>query len=261
MSAQLLGARAGPDATLTQDASFARLLDERPKFHVGEPEVRGSIDRSDMALLRLDQQETIRSRVPFSMGIDDDTARLIYERVGPASTTLETGSGISTLIFALRGAEHFAVTPNANESIAIREYANANGIDVSRVRFVNEPSESALPAMETPRLDLVLIDGKHAFPWPILDWFFTADRLKRGGIVILDDTPLWAVQGLARFLSADSRNWRRVARSGKAVAFQKIVERAHDVAWYMQPHADSLRMRLLRTLPPSILRLAKRLRG
>jgi hypothetical protein len=246
---------------ISQDVMFAQLLRERPKFHAGEPEVRGSINLSDMALLRLDQQETLSSGVPFSVGLDDDIARFIYERVGWESTTLETGSGISTLIFALKGAEHFAITPNANESMAIREYAKANQIDVSRVRFVNEPSETALPAIKTPPLDLVLIDGKHAFPWPILDWFFTADRLKQGGILVLDDTKLWAVQGLVRFLSADSRNWRRIAQSKNALAFQKIVERVHDVAWYMQPYADSLRLRLLRAIPPSLVRIAKRLRG
>jgi hypothetical protein len=246
---------------ISQDVLFAQLLRERPKFHVGEPEVRGSVNRSDMALLRFDQQETLSSGVPFSMGIDNDIAHFIYERVGPASTTLETGSGISTLIFALKVAEHFAITPNANESMGIRQYAKANQIDVSRVRFVNEPSETALPAIETPPLDLVLIDGKHAFPWPILDWFFTADRLKQGGILILDDTKLWAVQGLVKFLSADSRNWRRVAQSENAIAFQKLVERAHNVAWYMQPYADSLRLRFLRAIPPSLVRLAKRLRG
>jgi hypothetical protein len=248
-------------SVIPQDALLARVLRERPKFHVGEPEIRGSVDPSDMALLRLDQQQTIGTRAPFTMGIDDDMAGFIYEQVGPHSTTLETGSGISTLVFALTGCEHFAITPNANESAAIRQYAAANGLDVSRVRFVNEASETALPAIDTPPLDLVLIDGKHAFPWPILDWFFTADRLKKRGMVILDDTPLSAVKILADFLSADSRNWQRVKQSRKAVVFRKLVDSAHNVAWYMQPFADSLRLRLQRAMPTSLLRIAKRLRG
>lgn len=246
---------------MPQTALLARVLHERPKFHLGEPEVRGLVAASDMALLREDQRETIGSGAPFTMGIDDEIAHFIHGRVGRASTTLETGSGISTLVFALAGCEHFAITPNANESAAIREWAAANGIDVSRVHFVNEMSETAIPALATPALDLVLIDGKHAFPWPILDWFYTADRLKKGGVVILDDTPLWPVKILADFLGADTRNWRQVMRSHKAAAFEKLVDSAHNVAWYMQPNADSLKLRLSRAMPASMVRVARRLRG
>lgn len=244
-----------------QDTLFSRVLRERPKFHRGETEVRGSPAASDMALLRADEREKIGSGAAFAMGIDDEIARFIYSSVDADSVTLETGAGISTLVFALRGTRHFAVTPNADESVAIRDYAASTGIELSRVSFVNEPSEAALPAIATPALDLVLIDGKHAFPWPILDWFFTAERLKKGGIVILDDTPLWAVRILADFLAADARNWAPMTHSRKAQAFRKLVDSAHNVAWYMQPHADTLRLRLLRSVPPFLLQAAKRLRG
>jgi predicted O-methyltransferase YrrM len=237
------------------------MLHERPKFHRGETEVRGMPDAADMALLRADERDKLGSGAPFAMGIDEEIARFIYSSVGVESVTLETGAGLSTLIFALRGARHFAVTPSGAECEAIRDYAAASGIDLSRVSFVKEPSEAALPVLDTPPLDFVLIDGKHAFPWPILDWFYTAERLKKGGIVVLDDTPLWGVGILADFLAADQRNWASVTRSRKAHAFRKLVDSAHNVAWYMQPHADTLRLRLLRSVPPSLLQAAKRLRG
>lgn len=243
------------------DALLERMLRERPQFHRGEPEVRGFVVPSDMAVLRAEERQAIQAGAPFAMGIDAATARFIYDRIGASSTTLETGSGLSTLVFAMKGGEHFAVTPNANESQAIRQYAASHGIDVSRVRFVNEASERALPALETPPLDLVLIDGKHAFPWPTLDWFYTADRLRLGGVVIVDDTQLWAVQLLVKFLSADQRAWRLVNRTRKAAAFEKITPSVHDVAWYMQPFADSLRRRVLRAMPSSLLSIARRMRG
>jgi hypothetical protein len=43
------------------------------------------------------------------------------------------------------------------------------------VRFAPEASESYLPRSEELDLYLVLLDGKHAFPWPVIDWIFTAD--------------------------------------------------------------------------------------
>jgi predicted O-methyltransferase YrrM len=244
-----------------QDILLERLLRERPQFHRGETEVRGSVAPAAMTILRADEQRAIESGAPFAMGIDAATARFIYARVQPSSVTLETGSGISTLLFAMKGSEHFAITPNANEAEAIAHYASAHGIDVSKVRFVAEASERALPSLDTPPLDLVLVDGKHAFPWPILDWFFTAERLKVGGVVILDDTQLWAVQVLVKFLAADAGAWRPVNRTRKAAAFEKTAESVHNVAWYMQPFADSMRQRVMRAMPSALLKIARRVRG
>ena len=42
-------------------------------------------------------------------------------------------------------------------------------------------------------LDFVLIDGGHGFPTPMLDWFYGAGRLRRGGVAVFDDVQLPAV--------------------------------------------------------------------
>jgi len=48
------------------------------------------------------------------------------------------------------------------------------GIDLSNLTFVNKPSEQYLPAViQDGALDVVLIDGKHTFPWPMIDWHYT----------------------------------------------------------------------------------------
>ena len=52
----------------------------------------------------------------------------------------------------------------------------------------------------TPRpLDLVLIDGAHGFPYPILDWWYLAPHVKVGGVVLLDDAYLPAVSSIVDF--------------------------------------------------------------
>src|SRR4051794_10987126 len=101
--------------------------------------------------------------------------------------TLETGAGSSTLAFAQGGADHVAVTPSPGEEERIRAQADLMGIDHSKVRFEIGPSHEVLPRLDARPLDLVLVDGAHGFPYPVLDWWFTAEQLKVGGRVLLDD--------------------------------------------------------------------------
>ena len=149
--------------------------------------------------------------------------------------TLETGAGISTLIFAIGGATHTAIAPWQDEMDAIRDYATASGIDMSHVNLIASASEALLPTLDIPELDIVFIDGMHAFPWPVLDWYYTADRLKIGGLMILDDTQIKSVGYLAQFLKADAPRWKYVTTVGEHTDVFKKVARVHDVAWHEQP--------------------------
>ena len=68
---------------------------------------------------------------------------------------------------------------------------------------------------------VVLIDGSHGFPSPIIDWYYAGGRLRRGGVIVFDDIQLPHVQlGLLPFLEADPR-WSRPARTDKRVAYRK----------------------------------------
>jgi hypothetical protein len=172
--------------------------------------------------------------------IGEDVLRFIADSIGERSRTLETGAGCSTLVFAIRKAQHTAITPSETEIRLIREFANDNGVVLAGVRFVPEPSEFYLPRCDESNLDLVLLDGKHAFPWPMVDWFFTADRLKRGGLMLLDDAQMRSVAVLAEFMTADP-GWQFVRSfSGKTLAFRKVGDKVLDVAWHMQPWTVNL---------------------
>ena len=92
-----------------------------------------------------------------------------------------------------------------------------------------------MPRCQLADLDLILLDGKHAFPWPMVDWFYTADRLKQGGLMIIDDAQMRSVGVLRDFMVADPA-WNLVRDfAGKTVVFQKMRPYVHDVAWHMQP--------------------------
>jgi hypothetical protein len=212
-----------------------KILAEHPKFHQGETETKVTISAQD-TFLRGPSFDCVTKNLPGNFGIDPVVARFIHDSVSEYSKTLETGAGVSTLTFALRKSTHVAITPNANEVAAIQAYARTNRISLERVQFIVEPSDVFLPRCESSGLDLVLIDGKHAFPWPIIDWFYTADKLKEGGLLILDDLPMSSVSILKDFILEDVR-WKFIRSFGnRTLAARKIAKSVHDVAWHMQPY-------------------------
>jgi Methyltransferase domain len=126
----------------------------------------------------------------------------LEEHVQQGWSTLETGAGASTLVFAAAGTEHEAVTPDPDEETRIRRECRSRGIDSSGVRFLFGPSHEVLPRWTPRPLDLVLIDGAHGFPYPVLDWWHLAQHVKVGGVVLLDDAYLPAVGAIVDYVRA-----------------------------------------------------------
>jgi methyltransferase family protein len=145
--------------------------------------------------------------VARSWQINDQALAYIDTQVTRDSRTLETGAGVSTILFALKGCSHTCIAPFPDEVDRIKAFCAENGIAHDRVTFVVEKSEVALPGLSAEALDLVLIDGGHGFPIPIIDWWFTANRLRVGGILVLDDIGIWSVNVLKQFL-ADEPGWQ-----------------------------------------------------
>jgi hypothetical protein len=140
--------------------------------------------------------------------------------VQPGWATLETGAGLSTLVLAARGAVHEAVTPSEDEADRIAAEAGRRGISLERVTFRIASSHEELPRWEPRTLDLALLDGAHGFPYPILDWWYVAPHLKRGGYLLLDDAYMDAVGTLVDFLRS-----RPAWRVEGAVGYRTLVVR------------------------------------
>jgi predicted O-methyltransferase YrrM len=182
------------------------------------------------------------------------TGRACYEfladSVADGSRTLETGAGLSTVLFAAWGCRHTSVVPFPDEAVAIERYCTEQGIDTSCLTFDLRPSELALPAlMASGPLDLVFIDGAHSFPLPVIDWFYGAGRLRSGGIVVFDDVPLPAVgRFLDTYLDLDPR-WERVAGTRKWRAYRRLAEGSlseheSNQGFYRQPRQPLARRAL-----------------
>jgi hypothetical protein len=138
-------------------------------------------------------------------------------------TTLETGCGASSIVFAAGGSVHTAISPDAEEHARVREWCAERAIDTGRVNFIAESSDTALAGAGPPAtLDLVLVDGAHHFPFPALDWFNTARRLSVGGVMVLDDANLPSVHTVVRFLRA-SPSWAYEGPLGyRTCVFRKL---------------------------------------
>ena len=166
-------------------------------------------------------------------GLTDAALRWIAALPAPLRT-LETGCGLSTVVFAARGDEHTCITYAQSEEDAVRGYCEKQGIDLGTVTFVIERSEVALPRLADDPLDMVLIDGSHAFPHVFVDWMYSAPRLEVGGSLVIDDVHLWTGKVLREFLASEPE-WELLDEwGGRTTAFRKRSETPFR-DWYEQP--------------------------
>ena len=164
-------------------------------------------------------------------GLAWEALEWLEREVRPGMATLETGAGASTLVFAAAGAEHEAVTPEANEEVRLRAEAERHGVDAGRVTFRIGFSHEVLPRLEPRPLDLVLIDGAHGFPYPILDWWYVARRVKVGGRVLLDDAYMPPVRALVDALRADPSWEVEAAASFRTAVVRKLTDGLPGFDW------------------------------
>ena len=174
--------------------------------------------------------------LPHLWGLGERALRFLFDSVPFGAQTLETGAGVSTVVFALAGAQHLAVTPSDHEAAALRAYCETKDVGIDRVTFQIDSSEAFLPkfAQGEHSLDVVLIDGRHGFPAPFIDWFYTAQSLKLGGLLLVDDCQLWTGRTLCDFL-AEEAGWALERQLDKTVAFRKVGQFHAGSEWNDQP--------------------------
>ena len=108
-------------------------------------DVRVTIDRlvRDRPSLQLDG--LARSA---DYGISRRLVPYLCDLISPGTKTIETGSGLSTLICLLCGAEHVAISPDAGEPDRIRAAAREYGIPTEHYTPVTARSEDVLPQLD-----------------------------------------------------------------------------------------------------------------
>lgn len=138
------------------------------------------------------------------------------------AVTLETGLGMSTVLFSLWSRHHVCVVSSDDEVDRLRRYADEHALDLTSVHFQVGSSDQLLPLLQIEPVDLYFIDGGHGFPQPSIDWYYGSMLLRPGGVVVVDDIQLPSVNDyLVRFLRADDR-WHAVGGDGyKWIGFRK----------------------------------------
>lgn len=72
----------------------------------------------------------------------------------------------------------------------------------SNFRLFEEPSEYVLPklAEQNTKIDFAFIDGWHTFDHTLIDFFYLSRILKIGGVIVIDDTGMSAINKVVRFI-------------------------------------------------------------
>jgi Methyltransferase domain len=116
----------------------------------------------------------------------------------------ETGCGASTLLFSHLSERHtvFALEDGRGSVANVRRSPLLRPDVVS---FVEGPSQATLPGHRfDAKLQLVLLDGPHAYPFPDLEYYFLYPHLDTGALLIVDDIHIHSVHNLFEFLRQDA---------------------------------------------------------
>jgi predicted O-methyltransferase YrrM len=172
---------------------------------------------------------------PLQLGADPEVLRSIDATVNERSATLETGAGISTVLFAIKRAQHTCVVYSVDEIEAIKRWCAGHGISTDSVDFRWGRSEHVLPTLDPQPLDLVFVDGTHAFPSPFIDWYYAGRRLVQGGTLIVDDIHLWTGIVLRKFL-IEQPGWDLVKEvPWRSAIFRRTGDLDELQEWVAQP--------------------------
>lgn len=177
--------------------------------------------------------------------ITSDILNWINNNLQSDSVTLETGCGYSTIVFMLHSKKHYAISPFYQEHAEIEKWCRNNNLSTGNTKFIVSSSQEALPSIQlNDGLDMVLIDGDHAFPASFIDWYYTADRIKKSGILIVDDTQLTTGKILKEFLLEEKTRWTCIEETKKTSIFKKITSDpvAKGIYWIEQPYVKKERL-------------------
>ena len=148
----------------------------------------------------------------------------------------ETGSGKTTLLFSHLSREHkvFALEGD-NRSITV--VRNSPLFNRSAVEFIEGPTQVTLPLYRFEhKLQMVLIDGPHGYPFPEMEYFFFYPHLDKDALLLVDDIHIPTIHRLYEFLKEDEMF--RLLEVVKNTAFFARTDRPlfdpHGDGWWLQ---------------------------
>lgn len=125
-----------------------------------------------------------------------------YAKDHPINNSVETGCGVSTILLSnISKINHkcFALPRGDLDTVKSSPLLNK-----ATIEFVEGPTQKNLPRHNfSEKLQLALIDGAHAYPFPEIDYYFIYPHLDQGALLIIDDIWIPTIQNLYLFLKED----------------------------------------------------------
>jgi len=123
---------------------------------------------------------------------------------GPFRSSAETGCGGSTIVLSHASDRHTAFAIEG-EYLTITELRKQGDCRTENVIFVEGETKDTLPGYKfEDEVDLVLLDGPHAYPLPQIEFAYLFPRLRQGGWLVVDDIQIPSVYELFHFLERES---------------------------------------------------------
>jgi predicted O-methyltransferase YrrM len=122
------------------------------------------------------------------------------------TATLETGCGKSTILFSQLSPNHhvYTVDDSAMENNSLSFVRESPEFAPANVRFTFGPTQATMASSPpTETLDVALIDGPHAYPYPEIEYFHIYPRLRPDALLIIDDLHIPTIYRLYEFLRED----------------------------------------------------------
>src|SRR5215831_11466931 len=112
----------------------------------------------------------------------------------------ETGSGATTLLLSHLSRNHTVFALDGGSG-SITNVKISGLLERGAVTFVEGPTQQTLPQYRfSHKLQAVIIDGPHAYPFPDLEYYFLYPHLDAGALLVLDDIHIRSVHNLFDFL-------------------------------------------------------------
>jgi hypothetical protein len=138
-----------------------------------------------------------------------DTAVLVaLERLAPSTInwSMETGCGKTTVLLSNLSARHhvFAYDDRDESQSSVNYYEQCPLFRPDRTATIFGATQLTLPAFEFAEpIDLALLDGPHAYPFPELEYYHIYPHLRRGALLVVDDIHIPTIHRLHTFLADD----------------------------------------------------------
>ena len=148
---------------------------------------------------------------------------------------LETGAGYTTCVMAQYCKSVITISPLDKEHMRIKSWLVENGFSHENIKFIHDLPQKYLPFLKNIHVDLLLIDGGHAFPYPIIDWYYGSMFFIFFGYLLVDNIEINSVRILYDFLLTESDVWALQDRDEEFSVFQKKKDFSYErVKWIDQ---------------------------